>query len=107
MNLTNYKITSMHDVFDAACEEAEKRGLRVTGSEIVGLVPYDAIKESAEHYLRKMHKSPGLPSSDLINIAIQSLGLSDVSDFNPMDKVLGMPKVDGELANRVTFDAEL
>ena len=104
MNLTNYKITAMHDVFDAACEEAEKRGLRVTGSEVVGLVPYDAIKESAEHYLRKMHKSPGLPSSDLINIAIQSLGLSDVSDFNPMDKVLGMPKVDGELANRVTFD---
>ncbi len=104
MNLTNYKITSMHDVFDAACEEAEKRGLRVTGSEIVGLVPYDAIKESAKHYLRRMHKSPGLPSSDLINIAIQSLGLSDVSDFNPMDKVLGMPKVDGELANRVTFD---
>ena len=104
MNLTNYKITAMHDVFDAACEEAEKRGLRVTGSEIVGLVPYDAIKESAEHYLRKMHKSPGLPSNDLISIAIQSLGLSDVSDFNPVDKVLGMPKVDGELANRVTFD---
>ena len=104
MNLTNYKITAMHDVFDAACEEAEKRGLRVTGSEIVGLVPYDAIKKSAEHYLRKMHKSPGLPSSDLVNIAIQSLGLSDVTNFNPLDKVLGMPKIDGELANRVTFD---
>ncbi len=104
MNLTNYKISPLHEIFDTACIEAEKRGLRVTGSEIVGLIPYDAMKEAAEHYLSKMHKSPGLPISDLMNIAIQSLGLSDVGDFNPKDKVLGMPKSDGELANRVTFD---
>ena len=51
-----------------------------------------------------MHKSPGLPVSDLMNVAVQSLGLSDVGDFNPKDKVLGMPKNDGELANRITFD---
>ena len=51
-----------------------------------------------------MGKSSGMPPVDLVNIAIQSLGLSDVTDFNPSDKVLGMPKIDGELANRVTFD---
>jgi glutamate formiminotransferase/formiminotetrahydrofolate cyclodeaminase len=104
MNLTNYKISSIHEVYDAVCEEAEKRGIRVTGSEIVGLIPYDAMKLAAEHYLSKMHKSSGLPIPDLMNIAIQSLGLNDVSDFNPKDKVLGMPKVNGELANRITFD---
>ena len=104
MNLTNYKISPLHEIFDVACIEAEKRGIRVTGSEIVGLIPYDAMKDAAEHYLSKMHKSPGLPISDLMNIAIQSLGLSDVGNFNPSDKVLGMPKSDGELANRVTFD---
>ena len=104
MNLTNYKISAIHDIYDAVCEEAEKRGIRVTGSEIVGLIPYDAMKLAAEHYLLKMHKSPGLPVPDLMNVAIQSLGLNDVSDFNPKDKVLGMPKVNGELANRITFD---
>ena len=104
MNLTNYKISPLHEIFDVACIEAEKRGIRVTGSEIVGLIPYDAMKDAAEHYLSKMHKSPGLPIPDLMNIAIQSLGLSDVGNFNPKDKVLGMPKSDGELANRVTFD---
>ena len=104
MNLTNYKIAPIHHIFDAACEEAKKRGLRITGSEIVGLIPYDAMKMAAEHYLLKMHKSSGLPVPDLMNVAIQSLGLCDVGDFNPKDKVLGMPKVDGNLANRVTFD---
>ena len=104
MNLTNYKISSIHDIYDAACKEAEKRGLRVTGSEIVGLIPYQAIESAGKHYLKKMSKSSGMPPVDLINIAIQSLGLTDVSDFNPSDKVLGMPKINGELANRVTFD---
>ena len=104
MNLTNYKVAPIHHIFDTACKEAKKRGLRVTGSEIVGLIPYDAMKMAAEHYLLKMHKSSGLPVPDLMNVVVQSLGLCDVGDFNPKDKVLGMPKVDGDLANRVTFD---
>ena len=104
MNLTNYKISPIHEIFDAACEEAEKRGIRVTGSEIVGLIPYEAMRCAAVHYLSKMHKSPGMPVPDLMNVAIQSLGLSDVGNFNPEDKVLGMPKTNGELANRITFD---
>ena len=104
MNLTNYKISPIHKIFEAACEEAEKRGLRITGSEIVGLIPYNAIEEAGKYYLRKMGKSSGMPPIDLINVAIQSLGLSDVSNFNPADKILGMPKNNGELANRKTFD---
>ena len=104
MNLTNYNISSIHDVYDAACSEADKRGIRVTGSEIVGLIPYQALEMAGKHYLRRMKKSVGMPPSDIINIAIQSLGLCDVSDFNPSDKVLGMPKINGELANRVTYD---
>ena len=104
MNLTNYRIAPIHQIFDSVCEEARMRGLRVTGSEIVGLIPYNAMKMAAEHYLLRMHKSAGLPVPDLMNVAIQSLGLHDVGDFNPEDKVLGMPKVDGDLANRITFD---
>ena len=104
MNLTNYKISPIHKIFEAACEEAEKRGLRITGSEIVGLIPYNAIEEAGKYYLRKMGKSSGMPPIDLVNVAIQSLGLSDVSNFNPADKILGMPKNNGELANRITFD---
>jgi len=104
MNLTNYKISPIHKIFEAACEEAAKRGLRVTGSEIVGLIPYKAIEEAGKYYLKKMGKSPGMPPVDLVNIAIQSLGLSDVTNFNPSEKILGMPKNNGELANRITFD---
>ena len=104
MNLTNYKISPIHKIFEAACEEAEKRGLRVTGSEVVGLIPYKAVEEAGKYYLKKMGKSPGIPPIDLVNIAIQSLGLSDVSDFNPSEKILGMPSNKGELANRITFD---
>ncbi len=104
MNLTNFNIAAIHDVYDAAVEECNKRGIAVTGSEIVGLVPYEALRRAAEHYLKKMGKSPGMPVPDLLETAIQSLGLRDVGDFNPEDKVLGMPKQDGELVNRVTYD---
>ena len=104
MNLTNYKTSPIHEIFEAACEEAEKRGLRVTGSEIVGLIPYKAIEDTGKYYMKKMGKSPGMPPIDLVNTAIQSLGLSDVTDFNPSEKILGMPKTNGELANRITYD---
>ncbi len=103
-NVTNFRTTPLHEVFNAACEEAQKRGIRVTGSEIVGLVPWEVLRQAAVHYLRRMGKSPGLPVPDLAAAAIQSLGLRDVADFNPASKVLGMPKQEGELVNRVTYD---
>ncbi|MDP6235978.1 MAG: glutamate formimidoyltransferase, partial [Candidatus Poseidoniia archaeon] len=103
-NVTNFRTTPLHAVFDAAWAEAQQRGIRVTGSEIVGLVPWETLQQAAVHYLRRMGKSPGLPVPDLAEVAIQSLGLRDVADFNPTSKVLGMPKQEGELVNRVTFD---
>ncbi|TYB30490.1 MAG: glutamate formimidoyltransferase [Candidatus Mcinerneyibacterium aminivorans] len=99
INLTNYKIANMHHVFDAAREEANKRGYRVTGSELVGLAPLDAIKQAGEYYLKKQNKickrympiegqSRGIPEKEIVDIAIKSLGLNDVTDFNPEEKII-------------------
>ncbi len=92
INLTNYKVTSMHHVFDKAAELAEQRGLRVTGSEIVGMVPFPALLETGKYYLRKQNRSTGIPIKDILNTAIQSLGLNDVSEFKIEERVLGLPK---------------
>jgi glutamate formiminotransferase/formiminotetrahydrofolate cyclodeaminase len=92
INLTNYKVTSMHHVFDETERLAAERGLRVTGSEIVGMVPYPALLETGKHYLRRQHRSTGVPIRDILNTAVQSLGLNDVSGFNIEERVLGLPK---------------
>ncbi len=92
INLTNYKVTSMHHVFDEACRLAQERGLRVTGSEIVGMVPYPALLETGKYFLRKQHRSVGVPVRDILNTAVQSLGLNDVSEFKIDERVLGLPK---------------
>jgi len=104
MNLTNYKVSPPHEVLDAAREEARKRGIILTGSEVVGLIPYDAIRESGRYYRKKMMKSTGIPVPDLVETAIQSLGLRDVASFDPKEKVLALPTVDGELVNKATYD---
>ncbi len=88
INLTNYQVTPLHAVFDACCQEAAKLGLRVTGSEIVGLVPLDAILAAGDHYLAKQGKSTGVPESDRVRAAALSLGLSDVKPFDPMAKIV-------------------
>lgn len=88
MNLTNYRETPVHAVFDACCEEAEALGLRVTGSEIVGLVPLDAMLAAGRHYLRRMNKSAGVPEAELVETAIRSLGLRDVTKFDPREKII-------------------
>mgnify|MGYP001147797569 FL=1 len=104
MNLTNYKVSPPHEVLDAAREEARKRGIILTGSEVVGLIPYDAIRESGRYYRKKMMKSTGIPVPDLVETAIQSLGLRDVAPFDPKEKVLALPTVDGELVKKATYD---
>lgn len=104
MNLTNTKIAPLHEVLEAAREVARNRGIGITGSEIVGVVPYDVMREAAVFYLRRMRKSPGLPVPDLMETAIQSMGLRDVAPFEAEDKVLAMPRMDGPLVNRATFD---
>tara|TARA_A100001037_G_scaffold239041_1_gene218525 strand:+ start:385 stop:2214 length:1830 start_codon:yes stop_codon:yes gene_type:complete len=104
MNLTNYKISPPHLIYEEAIKEANKRGIMITGSEIVGLIPYQSIKEAGLFYLRKMKKSTGLPSLDIVENGIQSLGLRDVSPFEIEEKVLGLPLMNGELVNKQTFD---
>ncbi|MCA9753322.1 MAG: glutamate formimidoyltransferase, partial [Gemmatimonadetes bacterium] len=88
INLTNYHVTSMHDVFDAICEGATARGLRVTGSEIVGLVPLEAIRRAGVHVLKKAGLSAGVPERELVHAAVKGLGLDDLAPFDPADKII-------------------
>ena len=88
INFNNYKKSTVHDVFDEACRLAETRGVRVTGSELVGLIPLDAMIMAGKHYLKKQNRSTGVPTRDIIECAVQSLGLNDVSSFNPHDKII-------------------
>ncbi len=88
INFTNYKITPVHVVFDEAIRQAERLGLRVTGSELVGLIPKEAMLMSGRFYLEKQGKSPGVPEKDLIRTAVRSLGLNDVTPFDPQKKII-------------------
>ena len=94
INLTNYNKTSIHKVFDEVRIQARKRGFRVTGSEIVGLVPKKALIDAGFYYLNKQGKSVGIPEIDIINLAIKSLGLSDIVDFNPKKKIIENSLID-------------
>lgn len=91
INMTNYKITPLHAVYDEAKRLAETRGLVVTGSEIVGMVPYPALLETGKYYLRRQGRSTGIPVRDILETAVQSLGLRDVGEFNLDERVLGLP----------------
>ncbi|HEK85621.1 MAG: glutamate formimidoyltransferase [Candidatus Saccharicenans sp.] len=88
INFTNYKITPPHLVFDEACRLAEKMGVRVTGSELVGLIPKEALLKAGRYYLEKQGKSPGVPEKELIRIAVRTLGLNDVVPFDPNKKII-------------------
>ena len=88
MNLTNFNVTSPHQAFDEVCRQAQKRGLRVTGSELVGLIPLSALLNAGLHYLNKQGQSQGIPENDIIHIAIKSLGLDDLGEFNPKEKII-------------------
>jgi glutamate formiminotransferase/formiminotetrahydrofolate cyclodeaminase len=92
INLTNYKVTSMHHVLEETRRLAMERGLVVTGSEIVGMVPFPALLETGKFYLKQQHRSIGVPVKDILSTAVQSLGLNDVSEFKVEERVLGLPK---------------
>ncbi len=87
-NLTNISITSMHKAFDATCKAADERGLRVTGSELIGLIPLQAMLDAADYYLIKQERSLGIAESEKIKIAVKSLGLDDLKPFNPEEKII-------------------
>ncbi|RKY75518.1 glutamate formimidoyltransferase, partial [candidate division KSB1 bacterium] len=88
MNLTNFKITPPHIVFDECCRLATELGARVTGSELVGLIPLDALKEAGTYYLKKQGKTTAVPESELIHIAVLSMGLGDLYPFEKEKKVI-------------------
>ncbi len=88
MNLTDLKTTPLHAAFDEACRAAEARGLRVTGSELVGLIPRAALLEAGRHYLSKQRRSLGIAEPELLKIAVRSLGLDEMAPFNPEERVI-------------------
>nr|HPJ55465.1 glutamate formimidoyltransferase [Bacteroidales bacterium] len=88
MNLTNIRVTPLHVAFDEVCDKAARRGMRVTGTELVGLVPKRALLEAGKHFLKKQQRSLGLPEEEIIRIAIKSMGLEDLGPFDPKTKIL-------------------
>ena len=88
MNITNINVTPLHVAFDEVCRCAQNRGLRVTGTEIVGLIPERTLLEAGKYFLEKQHRSAGIPKADLLKIAIKSMGLDDLRPFNPEEKVI-------------------
>jgi len=94
MNLTNYKITSVHKAFDEVCSKANDRGIRVTGSELVGLVPLQPLLDAGKHYLAKQGRSLGVSENELIEIAVQSLGLNQLGEFKPNERIIEYVLID-------------
>ncbi len=88
MNLTDITVTSIHQAFDEVSEKARLRGIRVTGSELVGLVPLQAILDAGKHYLRKQQRSTGISEEEIIKIAVKSLGLDELKPFNPKERII-------------------
>jgi glutamate formiminotransferase/formiminotetrahydrofolate cyclodeaminase len=88
MNLTNISVTPVHIAFDEVCRKADARGLRVTGSELVGLIPLKSMLDAGRYFLEKQHRSCGVSDEELIKIAVSSLGLNDVHKFQPEEKII-------------------
>ncbi|RKD90502.1 glutamate formimidoyltransferase [Mangrovibacterium diazotrophicum] len=88
MNLTDITITPIHKAFEAVCESAQDRGMRVTGSELIGLIPLNAMLEAGKYFLRKQQRSTGVSDEELINIAVKSMGLDELAPFNPKERII-------------------
>ncbi len=88
MNITNISVTPLHVAFDEVCRAANARGLRVTGTEIVGLIPKRALIEAGKYFLKKQERSTGLSEAEIIKIAVKSMGLADLKPFKPEEKVI-------------------
>lgn len=88
MNINNIKTTPLHIAFDEVCDKAAQRGIRVTGTEIVGLVPKSVLIDAGKHYLTKQQRSLGISEDEIIKIAIKSMGLDELKPFNPHEKVI-------------------
>lgn len=88
INLTNINVTPVHIAFDEACKKADQRGIRVTGSELVGLIPLKAMTDAGKYFLQKQQRSIGVSEKELIKIAIKSMGLDELSPFDPKERII-------------------
>ena len=88
MNLTNIAVTPLHVAFDEVCDKAQKRGIRVTGTELVGLVPKNTLLDAGKYFLRKQQRSLGLPEEEIIRTAIRTMGLDELKPFDPKTRIL-------------------
>lgn len=88
MNLTDISVTSMHQAFDEVVEKARDRGIRVTGSELIGVIPLQALLDAGKYFLRKQERSVGIPDAEIIKIAIKSLGLDELAPFDPKKRII-------------------
>lgn len=104
MNLTNINITSIHEAFEATRESATKRGMRVTGSELVGLVPKQAMLDAGEYYLRKQKRSVGVSDAEKIKIAVKSMGLDDLAPFDPQKSIIEYVMADADAEPLLQMD---
>src|SRR5437868_15335042 len=102
MNLTNIAVTPVHIAFDEVCAKAAERGIRVTGSELVGLIPLKAMLDAGKYFLKKQKRSTGVSEKELIKIAIKSLGLDELAPFKPEERIIEYllkNKVDSKLVS--------
>ena len=104
MNLTNISITPVHIAFEETSKRAEARGIRVTGSELVGLIPLQAMLDAGKYFLRKQQRSAGVSDKELLKIAILSMGLDDLKPFVPKEKIIEYMISDGDGNNLVDMD---
>jgi glutamate formiminotransferase / formiminotetrahydrofolate cyclodeaminase len=104
MNLTNLEETPLHAAFDACVESASKRGMRVTGSEIVGMLPKKCLVDAGRHYLRKQRWSEGASEEELIDVAIRSMGLSELKPFDPKEKIIEFKMESADKKSLVKMD---
>lgn len=88
MNLTNITVTPVHIAFDEVCKKANERGIRVTGSELVGLIPLQSLLDAGKYFLEKQERSTGVPEKELIKIAVKSLGLDELGPFKPEERII-------------------
>ena len=107
MNLTNISVTPVHVAFDEVCKRADARGVRVTGSELVGLIPLQAMLDAGKYFLRKQQRSMGIPDAEIIKIAIKSMGLDELTPFDPREKIIEYMLEDDTKAPKKLVDLTL
>lgn len=106
INLTNISITPVHVAFEESCIKAAERGMRVTGSELVGLIPLKALTDAGKYFLRKQQRSVGVSEEELVKIAIKSLGLDDLKPFNPKEKIIEYLLADAQDKKLISMSVE-